>query len=157
MRLIAIDLGDKRTGIALGDRITMIASPVECIEVPINDHDGQRLLDAIVSEVRAQVGHEQIEVLLGLPVNMDNSESPRSVATRKFGQRIADALGLDVVLVDERRTSVAADERMAQTGLTHKQKKARRDAIAAAAIMQVYLDTPDAALGTIEYTKPGNN
>ncbi|MBL4591973.1 MAG: Holliday junction resolvase RuvX [Phycisphaerales bacterium] len=154
MRLIAIDLGDKRTGIALGDRITMIASPVACIEVPIQDHNGQRLLDALAKEVRTLIGTERVEVLLGLPINMDGSESPRSKISRVFGQRIADALGLDVVLVDERRTSKAADELMAQTGLTHKQKKARRDAIAAAAIMQVYLDTPEAALGLIECTKP---
>lgn len=150
MRVVAIDLGDKRTGIALGDRITMIASPVACVEVPISENGGQRLLDAIVSEIRELIGMDRAEVLLGLPINMDGSESPRSKSAREYGQRIADALSLDVVLVDERRTSVAADERMAQTGLTHKQKKLRRDAIAAAAILQVYLDSPESAIGTIQ-------
>lgn len=150
MRVVAIDLGDKRTGIALGDRITMIASPAACIEVPISEHGGQRLLDAIVSEIRSLIGTDSAELLLGLPINMDGSESPRSKSAREYAQRIADAVALDVVLVDERRTSVAADERMAQTGLTHKQKKLRRDAIAASAILQVYLDSPDSAIGTIQ-------
>ncbi len=156
MRLIAIDLGDKRTGIALGDRITQISSPVGCIEVPISDAGGARLLEAIVQEICEQVGTQRAEILLGLAINMDGSESPRSKISRVFGQRLADAIGMDVVLVDERRTSKAADERMAQTGLTHKQKKARRDAIAAAAIMQAYLDSPDAAMGTIECSQSDN-
>jgi len=150
MRVVAIDLGDKRTGIALGDRITMIASPIACIEVPITENGGQRLLDAIAKEIRGLIGTDRAEVLLGLPINMDGTESPRSKSARLFGQRIADSLALDVVLVDERRTSVAADARMAQTGLTHKQKKLRRDAIAAAAILQVYLESPETAIDTIQ-------
>ena len=153
MRLLAIDLGDKRTGIALGDRITMISSPVGCIEIPIDEDHGNRLIDAISQEIREQVGTQPVEILLGLAINMDGTESPRCTITREFGQRLADTLGQDVVLVDERRTSKAADDRMAQTGLTHKQKKARRDAIAAAAILQAYLDTPDAAMGTIQCTQ----
>jgi len=150
MRIVAIDLGDKRTGIALGDRITQIASPIACIEVPITENGGQRLLDALQKEISGLIGTDRAEILLGLPINMDGTESPRSTAARKFGQRISATLGLDVVLVDERRTSVAADARMAQTGLTHKQKKLRRDAIAAAAILQVYLDSPGSAIDTIE-------
>lgn len=150
MRVVAIDLGDRRTGIALGDRITMIASPAACIGVPITENGGQRLLDAIVNEIRGLIGTDRAELLLGLPINMDGSESPRSKAARVFGQRIADTIGLDVVLVDERRTSVAADARMSQTGLTHKQKKLRRDAIAAAAILQAYLDSPETVIDTIE-------
>jgi len=150
MRIFAIDLGDQRTGLALGDRITNIASPAGLIEIPIERNDGRALLDEILRQFSANTGGTDTEMLIGMPLNMDNTEGPRAKLVRRFAQRLANASGLPVVLVDERRTSIAADHRMAQTGLTHKQKKKRRDAIAAATIAQLYLDDPVAAVDTIE-------
>ncbi len=149
MRIFAIDLGDQRTGLALGDRITNIASPAGLIEIPIERNDGQALLDEILRQLIANTGGRDTEMLIGMPLNMDSTEGPRAKLVRAFAQRLADSANRPVVLVDERRTSIAADHRMAQTGLTHKQKKKRRDAIAAAAIAQSYLDDPDVAVDTI--------
>ena len=149
MRIFAVDLGDQRTGLALGDRITNIASPAGLIEIPIERNDGQALLDEILRQLHANTGGRDTEMLLGIPLNMDNTEGPRAKLARVFAQRLANASGLAVVLFDERRTSIAANARMAQTGLTHKQKKKRRDAIAAATIAQSYLDDPDTAIDTI--------
>lgn len=140
MRIFAVDLGDKRTGLALADRITGIASPAGLLEVPIAHEGGRVLLDAIVEQLRQQAPGAQTEVVIGLPLNMDSSEGPRAKLVRAFAERLAAQIGREVVLVDERKTSLLADARMAQSGLTHKQKKQRRDAIAAAAIAQLFLE-----------------
>ncbi|USN99018.1 MAG: Holliday junction resolvase RuvX [Phycisphaeraceae bacterium] len=139
-RAVGIDLGDKRTGLALGDSVTQIASPSGVLEVPIDERGGEALLDAIAAALDELVGSGPADLVVGLPLNMDGSEGPRAKLVRTFAARIATRTGREVYLHDERRSSLAADERMARTGLTHKQKKARRDAIAAAAILQDYLE-----------------
>ena len=143
MRIFAIDLGDQRTGLALADRITNIASPAGLVEIPIDREDGRLLVSEIVSQFQKQASGPETEIILGMPLNMDGTEGPRARIVRSFAQKLANRLDRPIVLVDERRTSKAADARMAQSGLTHKQKKQRRDAIAAAAIAQLYLDEPD--------------
>lgn len=143
MRLLAIDLGDKRTGLALGDRVTGTASPLSVLEIPLAERDGASLLDRLATVIEEELG-PQDTLVLGFPLNMDGSEGPRAKLCRGFGTRLAARTGRAVLLADERRTSARADELMARSGLTHKQKKARRDAIAAAAILQGVLD------GTIE-------
>jgi len=142
MRLLGVDLGDKRTGIALADLLTRIASPVEVVEMPIARNDGADLLKSLVVVIERELGPIQSagEVVLGLPLNMDGSAGPRAKMVQAFGERIAQATGRTVHLQDERLSSVEADQRMAQSGLTHGQKKSRRDAIAAAAILRSYMD-----------------
>lgn len=146
---MAIDLGDKRTGLALGDRDTRIASPAGLIEEPIGREGGAALLRAIERGVRGLVGDSPAELLVGLPLNMDGTEGPRARAVRVFAARIASTLGRPVVLVDERRTTIEADGRMARSGLTHKQKKMRRDAIAAAAILRAFLEDEGSVIGVV--------
>lgn len=141
-RLIAIDLGDKRTGLALADTITRIASPAGLLEIPIAERDGEKLLGAIVSAIDDLVGSSPADLVVGLPINMDGSEGPRAKLVRAFADRIAERTKRTVHFQDERQSSMAANDRMAQTGLTHKQKKARRDAIAAVVILQRFLDAP---------------
>ncbi len=141
MRYLAIDLGDKRTGLALGDAVMRIALPAGLIEVPIETRGGEALLDAIARACDEQLGGGSPgELVLGLPLNMDGSEGPRAKLVRAFGGRVSERTGRAVHLQDERRTSLRADERLARSGLTHGQKKARRDAIAAAGFLQDFLD-----------------
>ena len=147
MRILAIDLGDQRTGLARADRVTNIASPAGLIEVPIDHDNGQRLLDALANEITQEPNDTGI--IIGLPLNMDDTVGPRAKLVMDFAQRLANHAGRPIILVDERRTSVAADARMSQTGLTHKQKKRRRDAIAAAAIAELYLSDSDATIETV--------
>ncbi len=147
MRILAIDLGDQRTGLARADRITSIASPDGLIEVPIDHDEGKRLLEALAREIASEPS--DCEILIGLPLNMDDSVGPRAKLVKDFAQRLAALTNRSIILVDERRTSVAADSKMSQTGLTHKQKKKRRDAIAAAAIAELYLSDPDATIDTL--------
>jgi putative holliday junction resolvase len=136
MRILCIDLGDKRTGLAVGDPITRIASPVDVLEIPAAQRDGAALAQAIAAAAR---DHNARTLLVGLPLNMDGTEGPRAKLVRTFGERLAKATGLPVIYQDERLTSSQADWQMAQSGLTHQGKKARRDALAAAAILGDYL------------------
>ena len=144
MRYVAIDLGDARTGLAVGDAITRIVSPLSVVECPTGLCGGQALLDLLVKAIDETVGpHAKCELVVGLPINMDGSEGQRAKIVRAWAKRIGDRTGRVVHLQDERLTSTAADWSMAKSGMTHKQKKERRDALAAAAILRDFLEGLD--------------
>ncbi len=132
MRYLAIDLGDKRTGLAVGDDETGLATPAATLPVTL----GPALVEAIVRMIR---DHEVDTLVLGLPLNADGSEGPRAKGTRQFGLTLQAATDVPIFYQDERLTTYAADQRLARTGRTHRQKKAARDAIAAAEILQDFL------------------
>jgi putative Holliday junction resolvase len=147
VRLIAIDLGDKRTGLAVADVVVRRAMPLKVVEVTIAERGGAALLDALAREVAAVVApREECTIVVGLPLNMDGTEGPRAKQVRVFAGRVQERLNADagvartLAFQDERLTSAQADWDLARTGLTHAQKKARRDALAAAALLQDYLD-----------------
>lgn len=132
-RLLAIDLGLKRTGLAVGDSQLRIASPVGVIETAAEEERLRGIARAIQEQ-----GPDAL--VLGVPYNMDGSAGPAAKQAMAFARRLEERFGLTVHLADERLTSAAADEQMARTGLTHGQKKARRDALAAAAILRAFWD-----------------
>lgn len=133
MRYLGIDLGDKRTGLALGDDETRIVSPLEVIVAA-------RGSGAFVPEILKAIERQKPGALvIGLPINMDGSEGPAAKTVRAFGESLSQRVKLPVHFQDERLTSHAADQRMAQSGRTHKQKKELRDALAAAEILRDFL------------------
>jgi len=139
MRLLCVDLGDKRTGLAVGDTETRFVSPLDVIEKPMAPGSaGQPLIDAVA---KAAAEHNAGALVIGLPLNMDDTEGPRVKLVRAFAARLEERTGKPIHYQDERLTSVDADWAMAQSGLTHGQKKKRRDALAAAAILRDYLST----------------
>ncbi len=133
MRYLAVDLGAKRTGIAAGDDVTRLVQPVEVLQVP----RGPALMDALAKAVDR---HGPDALVLGIPINMDGTEGAAAKDVRAFAAELVARTGLPVHLQDERLTSFEADARMAQSGRTHKQKKELRDALAAAAILEDWLD-----------------
>ena len=136
-RLLGVDLGDKRTGLAVGDMETGIVAPVGLLEHPMRGtDDGAALLFAIE---RAVCTYDIDGVVLGLPLHMDGTVGRRAELVRAFGGRLEGALDVPISYQDERLTSVDADWAMAGTGLTHKQKKGRRDALAAAALLRDFM------------------
>ncbi|MGE3108684.1 MAG: Holliday junction resolvase RuvX [Phycisphaerales bacterium] len=155
-RYLCLDLGDKRTGVAVGDSILRIASPVTTLDVPVSQRAGDTLLDEIERVCIEHIGRPATRaesawsnpprlapggvIVVGLPLNMDGSEGHRARFVREFASRIHARVGHVVMFRDERLSSAAADWTMAQSGLTHKQKKQRRDALAAAAILQSLLN-----------------
>ncbi len=133
MRYLAIDLGDKRTGLAVGDDRLRLATPV----VVIQTRERQVLLDRLAEVIEE---HGPGELVVGLPLNMDGSEGPRSKLTRMFAKQLQERFGLPVHLHDERLTSHAAEEKLQQRELSRGQKKERRDALAAAELLTSFLN-----------------
>jgi putative Holliday junction resolvase len=140
MRYLAVDLGDARTGLAVGDDQTRIVSPLEVVECPSGLCGGDALLDLIVKALESVASaRSACEIVVGLPMNMDETEGPRAKIVRAFADRLAARTGRRVHLQDERLTSSEADWSMARSGLTRREKKQRRDALAAAAILRDFL------------------
>ncbi len=129
MRYLAIDLGDKRTGLAMGTDVTRQAEPIAVVEAK---DDTQRL--RAIAEAIEDYGPGAL--VLGLPLNMDGTEGPRRKLAQAFAAKLQEQFHLPVHLMDERLSSEAANAEMAQTGLTRQQKKQRRDAVAAAMILR---------------------
>lgn len=130
-RHLAVDPGDKRTGLAVGDRVTGIVTPVAVI-VTTDPRERLRRILAAVDD------HEAQAVVIGLPLNMDGTAGPAAEQAKALAQTVAAERNLPVHLFDERLTSFAADGQMARSGLTHKQKRELRDALAAATILRDY-------------------
>ena len=134
MHYLAIDLGDKRTGVAVGDDETGIVSPLEVI-VTAAAEERLRRLGKLIEE------HTPDAVVVGWPLNMDGSAGPAAKKAEAVSRQLTERFGVTVIPMDERLTSAAADQQMARSGWTHGQKKQRRDALAAAAILRDYLAT----------------
>lgn len=138
MRFLAIDLGDARTGLALGDDVTRTATPAGLLEIPLRERGGEALMDALARAIDDMLSRDD-EIVLGYPLNMDGSRGPRAALVDGFAQRLRGRTGRVVHLQDERLTSAEADWSLAGSGLTHGQKKKRRDQIAAARILEDFL------------------
>lgn len=134
MRYLAIDLGAKRTGIAMGDDETKLVSPVDVIVSPHRE----ALVPALVKAIEQQ---RPSGLVIGLPVNMDGSEAATATAVRGLGDSLHQRTGLPVFYQDERLTSFAADQQMARTGRTRKERKELRDALAAAEILRDFFES----------------
>jgi putative holliday junction resolvase len=132
-RLVALDVGDRRIGVAVSDPTGLLATPVEVYTRRGKWEDVAHLQD-LISELEAH------GVIVGLPVNMNGTEGPQAAKARDF----ADALslqGLDVLLWDERLSTVEAERRMAETRRRKRRGVVMRsDAEAAAVILETYLD-----------------
>lgn len=134
MRYLAIDLGARRTGLAVGDERTRAVSPAGVIEQPPGEEGLLRAIEKAVGD------YQPAALVIGLPMNMDESEGEAAKRVRALGEKIAGATNLPIYYQDERLTSYAADQRMARSGRTHKQKKRLRDALAAVEILRDFLD-----------------
>lgn len=138
MRTLAIDLGTRRVGLALSDEGGKFATPLEVVQVTTP----QQALDAVLPIV-AKEGVERI--VLGLPLNMDDSLGPAARSTIQWGRELARLCGKPVLFVDERLSSFAAEQSLIERKrggekLTRGQKKQRLDALAAAGFLQQFLD-----------------
>ncbi len=131
MRYLAIDYGAKHTGVAICDSSETIVSPLAVIE-------GQKdLLDRIVQLVETEnVG----AIVLGLPLNMDDSVGPQAKLVFQFAEQLRERLSIPIHFQDERLTSFAAEQKSAPLESRGKKKQKRLDAIAAAAILEAFLE-----------------
>jgi putative Holliday junction resolvase len=131
-RIIGLDHGRRRIGLAVGDTGTGMAFARPAIQRRSEAVD----LDTIATLVRDE---EARLVVLGLPRNMDGTEGPQAAAARAFGDRLAE-MGLEVAYVDERLTTWQAEEQLADEGRRVRRRSGEVDSAAARLILQEYLD-----------------
>ena len=132
-KLLGLDLGTKTIGVAVSDGLRLTATPLETIARTKFRADAQRLAE-LVSENTA------VAVVLGLPLNMDGSEGPRAQSTRAFARNLAPKLGLPILFWDERLSTAAVDRMLIQGGTRRDRRAEVVDKLAAAYILQGFLD-----------------
>lgn len=132
MRIMAIDLGDARTGIAVSDLLGVLCGEAWTMEEWNMERAAQRICQ---EAAKRDVG----TLVLGLPKNMDGSEGPRAEKSREFREMLIKESGLEVILWDERRSSIEAHAILHAGGKKEKQHRKSVDAVAAGLILEGYL------------------
>lgn len=133
MRILGVDFGDARMGLAVSDPTGFLAGGIGTFKVT-----GIKNAVEIVCEKINELGAEL--VVIGLPKNMNGSEGDRAARTRKFASMIENQSGVKTELCDERRTTILAAGYMSETGTFGKKRKAAIDTLSAQIILQTYLD-----------------
>lgn len=132
MRVLSVDYGDARTGIAISDLLCSIVGSTTVI----HSRNAEKTIEQICLLIKQ---HEVGELVVGLPKNMDGTEGSRAELCRSFAQRLEEASGLPVKLWDERRTTVEAHQILSDHNYHGKKRKNTVDAVAAALILEGYL------------------
>ena len=134
MRILGIDYGDARTGLSISDPSEFLAGSPSVI------HEWN--YDKLVEKLVAFIEQNKIgEIVLGHPLNMDGTVGPRAEKCQSFAQTLQDMTGLEVVLWDERRTTVDAHRILAANGRRQKNTRQVVDAVAATLILEGYLNS----------------
>ena len=132
MRVMAIDYGDRRIGLAVSDPLGLLCGEAWTMQ----EWDMERASARIAEEAKAR---EVGTLVLGLPKNMDGSEGPRAEKSRAFRELLLRDTGLPVILWDERRSSIEAHAILHANGKKEKQHRRSVDAVAASLILEAYL------------------
>ena len=136
MRVLALDIGDKRIGVAVSDPLLITAQGLEIIR----RKEENKLRQTLARIEELIVEYEVGEIVLGLPKNMNATEGIRVELTLEFKDKLERRTGLPVHMWDERLTTVAADKTMMEAGIRRENRKEYVDMIAASLILQGYLD-----------------
>ena len=131
-RIMGIDYGDARTGVAMSDLLCSIVGTAQVVP-------SRNTQKAIADIVKIAKENEVGEIVVGLPRNMDGSEGSRAQLCREFAELLKDATGLPVAMWDERRTTVEAHNILSQHNYHGQKRKNTVDAVAASLILEGYL------------------
>lgn len=133
MRILALDHGTKRIGVALSDELQMLATPLEYIPA--------EPFAAFLDRLKAILREKEVEmILVGMPRNMDGSYGPAALKVQEFVAVLKDALTVPIQTLDERLTSVQAHRFLSEGGVRSRQRKGKVDQMAAAILLQNWLD-----------------
>lgn len=134
-RVLGLDLGTKTLGLAISDITKTIATTYNTIRFNSEEYD------ALLPELKEIIDKENIVLLvLGFPKNMNNTIGPRGEATLEFKKKLEDYLNIEVVMQDERLSTVSAINVMLEADISRKKRKEKVDSVAANIILQTYLD-----------------
>ena len=136
MKIMGLDLGTKTVGVAISDPLLITAQPIETIT-----RKEENKLRQTLARIEELIEENEVEkIVLGYPKNMNDTIGPRAQFSEEFKDKLERRTGLDVVLWDERLTTVAADEVLMESGVRRENRKKYVDQIAAVFILQEYLD-----------------
>ena len=135
-RKVALDIGDVRIGVAVSDMLGITANPRETYI-----RKGKTFEEDIAYFVKYAKTEDSDAFVIGLPLNMDGTEGPRVEVTREFGDALKEASGLDIIYVDERLTTVSAENLLISADVRREKRKTVIDKVAATIILQSYLDS----------------
>lgn len=132
MKIMSVDFGDARTGLAMCDKTEFLASPIGVVHEKRFEH-------AVEKVAAAAIENKAEAVIVGLPLNMNGSEGPRSELCRTFAAELSEKISVPVRMWDERQTTVSAAGYLNQTDTRGKKRKEVIDAVAAVIILDSYL------------------
>jgi putative Holliday junction resolvase len=138
VRVVGIDFGERRIGVAISDPSATLARPLKTIERGASDAAAVEQLRAMIEELAAE--DEVGSVVVGLPKRLDGSPSPQTVRVGTIVALLSARLAIPILTQDERLSSREAEERLALREKDWRKRKAKLDAAAAAVILQDYLD-----------------
>lgn len=134
MRIMGIDFGDARTGLAVSDEMNILVGDAWTLN--------QRSPELVAEEIAAEAAKRGVQrLVLGLPKNMDGSEGPRAEKCREFAELLGTKTDLPIVMWDERRSSIEAHAILHANGKKEKKHRKTVDAVAASLILEGYLGT----------------
>ena len=138
MRILGLDFGSKTVGVAVSDELLLTAQGLEIIR-----RQSPNKLRQTLARIEAIIAEYQVEcIVLGYPKNLDGSEGDRCVKTKDFCERVKRRFPkAEVLLWDERFSTIAAERSLREVGLNHNQRKSVIDKMAAVHILQGYLDS----------------
>ena len=136
MRILALDVGDRRIGVALSDPLSILASPLTTIDRKTTP-ETEAAIDAVLALTEQ---HEAAEILVGIPYLMSGRIGAQARITLDFAQALSERTNIPITHTDERLSSVQADRMLTQSGTSNTRDKGRTDSAAAAVILQAYLD-----------------
>lgn len=130
-RLLGLDIGERRIGVAVSDELGMIASPVATIDARRN----------VAKDLRALIDKYGVKrLVVGLPIGMSGREGPQAAEVREVADGLGKSLSIEIVYSDERLSSAVANQALIGQGTRREKRKQHIDAMAAAVILQGYLD-----------------
>lgn len=132
MKIMSVDFGDARTGLAMCDKTEFLASPIGVVHEKRFEH-------AVEKVAAAAIENKTEAVIVGLPLNMNGSEGPRAELCRTFAAELSEKISVPVRMWDERQTTVSAAGYLNQTDTRGKKRKEVIDAVAAVIILDSYL------------------
>ena len=139
MRIVGLDIGEKRIGVAVSDATATLARPLAVLRPAGLDADA---LDMVTREIARLAAEEDgvSAIVIGLPRRLDGCPTPMTVRVEQFARRLESTVTVPVMLQDERLSSREAESRLAVRDKDWRSRKARLDAAGAAVILQDYLD-----------------